>query len=69
MLHIRPAIVEDNDDLLPILEQCSPEGLAERYGTIHIHVHVHDDTHVQLMSWVYRHVFFYFIQVNISLLN
>ena len=32
MLHVRPAIVEDNDDLLPILQKSSPESLAEDYG-------------------------------------
>ncbi|XP_019853392.1 PREDICTED: cilia- and flagella-associated protein 61-like isoform X1 [Amphimedon queenslandica] len=32
MLHIRPAQVEDNDDLLPIIHQYSPQHLTEIYG-------------------------------------
>lgn len=33
MVHIRPAIVEDNDDLLPVLQKSSPDKLSETYGT------------------------------------
>lgn len=32
MLHIRSAQVEDNDDLQPIMQQCSPAHLVNQYG-------------------------------------
>lgn len=32
MLHIRSAQVEDNDDLQPIIQQCSPSHLINQYG-------------------------------------
>ena len=32
MLHVRSAQVEDNDDLQPIIQQCSPEHLINQYG-------------------------------------
>ena len=32
MLHIRPAQVEDNDDLLPIIHHYSPQHLSDLYG-------------------------------------
>ena len=33
VLHVRLAKVEDNDDLLPIIQQCSSEELIKQYGT------------------------------------
>lgn len=38
MLHVRLAKVEDNDDLLPIIQQCTTEGLTRQYGRINYRV-------------------------------